>query len=186
MKKKIFILIIFFSLICYFFFKKDVRLLYYKYQEYTELKNSIVWNSEYKLKLKDFDYKPEKEQIDNVCAYVGISSYHNITEKIIHRSKTIFKPEKSFITNTNDSLVFRIAQARFNLCELYRRKMELKIESLNKREIEKTNSDTIIKYEKLYYDFFENRWNEFNSLEIEKAYKGLVELENYLEKELKI
>ena len=160
-------------------------MLYYRYQEFIEINNSKVWDSENKLKLSDFKYEPEKTQMDNVAVTVGIISVHNISDKIVHRSTTIFKPEDSFVTKKNDSLIMRIAQARFDLCELYRRKMELKITSLNLREIKKTNSDTITKYEELYYELFEKEWKKFNELETKELNKGLIKLEKYIEQELK-
>jgi hypothetical protein len=186
MKKRIFIIIILLSfLICALFYKREIKQLYYSYQEYIEIKNSIVWSSEKKLKLSDFSYEPEKTQMDNVAVTVGIISVHQISEKITHRSTTVFKPEKSFVTSKTDSLILRIAQARFDLCELYRRKMELKIGSLNLREIKKTNTDTITKYEELYYDLFEKKWDKFNEIEKKELNKGLIKMEKYIKKELK-
>ena len=88
------------------------------------------------------------------------------------------------MTSKTDSLILRIAQARFDLCELFRRKMELKIESLNLREIKLTNSDTITKYEELYYALFEKEWEKFNELKRSELNNGLMNLEKYLEQEL--
>ena len=186
MKKRIFIIIILLSfLVCSLFYKREIKQLYYSYQEYVEIKNSIVWSSEKKLKLSDFSYEPEKTQMDNVAVTVGIVSVHNITEKITHRSTTIFRPEYSFVTSKTDSLILRIAQSRFDLCELFRRKMELKIATLNLRDIKLTNSDTITKYEELYYGLFEKKWEKFNEFKISELNNGLINLEKYLEQELK-
>jgi hypothetical protein len=186
MKKRILIIIILLLiLVCSLFYKREIKQLYYSYQEYVILNNSIIWSYEKKLKLSDFSYEPEKTQMDNVAVTVGIVSVHKISEKITHRSTTIFKPENSFVTSKTDSLILRIAQARFNLCELYRRKMELKISSLNLREIKKTNSDTITKYEELYYDLFEKEWDKFNDIEKKELNKGLIKMEKYIEQALK-
>ena len=185
MKKRIFFILLVIILICYLFFKKDIRHLYYSYQEYSTINNSIVWSSKNKLQLSDFNYEPEKTQMDNVAVTVGIVSVHDISEKITHRSTTVFRPKESFITKKNDTLVLRIAQARFDLCELYRRKMELKISSLNLRETGKTNSDTITKYEELYYEYFENKWKKFNEIETKDLNKELIKLEKFLKQELK-
>ncbi len=185
MKKKIYIIILVSILVGLFIFKRDIKQLYYSYKEFLVLNKSIVWSSEKKLKLSDFKYEPEKTQMDNVAVTVGIVSVHKISKKITHRSTTIFEPQNSFITSKTDSLVLRIAQARFDLCELYRRKMELKITSLNLREIEKTNSDTITKYEELYYNLFEKKWSKFNEIETKDLNNGLIRLEKYIEQELK-
>jgi hypothetical protein len=184
MKKKIFIIILLPVFLCLYIYKRDIKQLYYSYKEYLVLNKSIIWSSEKKLELSDFKYEPEKIQMDNVAVTVGIVSVHEISEKIDHRSTTIFIPEDSFITRKMDSLTLRIANARFDLCELYRRKMELKIETLNQRDIKLTNSDTIIKYEELYYALFEKEWKNFNSLQKSELNKGLISLEKYLDKEL--
>ena len=185
MKKKIIIIILLSVLVSLFVYNREIKQLYYSFKESITLNESIIWNSEKKLELSDFKYEPEKTQMDNVAVTVGIVSVHNISEKISHRSTTIFRPEKSFVTNKTDSLILRIAQARFDLCELFRRKMELKIESLNLREIKLTNSDTITKYEELYYALFEKEWEKFNELKRSELNNGLINLEKYLEQELK-
>lgn len=184
MKKKIFIIILFSVLVCSLVYRKDLKRLYNNYQEFRVLNNSIVWSSEKKLKFSDFNYEPEKIQMDNVAVTVGIMSVHDISKKITHRSTTVFMPKESFITNKNDSLILRIAQARFDLCELYRRKMELKITSLNKQNIESINTDSITKYEELYYALFEKEWDKFNEIKTNELSIGLMKMEKYLEQEL--
>ncbi len=178
------IIILFLVLVFSLVFSKDLKRFYNNYREFRVLNNSIIWSSEKKLKLSDFSYEPEKTQMDNVAVTVGIMSVHDISEKIMHRSTTVFMPKESFITNKNDSLILRIAQARFDLCELYRRKMELKISSLNKQNIESINTDSITKYEELYCALFENEWDKFNEIKTNELSIELMNMEKYLEQEL--
>ncbi len=184
MKKKLFILFIPLFIIG-FIFKNDIQQAYFSYKEKKIISNSIVWSSQRKLRIDDFNFEPTKTQMDNVAVTVGIVSVHKFGKRINHRSTTVFQPEYSFITDKKDSLVLRIAQARFDLCELYRRKMELKIDSLNKEDITKINSDTITKYEELYYNLFENEWTKFNEITTNHLSSSLIKMENYLLDELK-
>ena len=186
MKKKRFNILLFtlFNLFLLFVFKDEIRFKYYLYKEGKILKNSISWSSDKKLKISDFRYEPEKIQMDNVSATVGIVSVHRLNDEIYHKSTTVFRPKFSFITKKDDSLVLRIAQARFDLCELYRRKMELKINSLNIRGFKNINSDSITKYEELYYSLFEKKWDEFNKVNLNHVSMKLIELEKSLSNEL--
>ncbi|MDN3725518.1 hypothetical protein QRD02_14100 [Aequorivita sp. SDUM287046] len=185
MKRKVFIILLLSILSCLLFFKKYIKDSYHNYRESQIIKSSIVWSPENKLKLSDFNYEPEVTQMDNIAVTVGIISVHNITDKITHRSTTVFRPKESFITKLDDSFALRIAQARFDLCELYRRKMELKIDSLNEKDIKKINTDTITKYEELYYDLFEKEWSKFNKIKTNELSEGLMELERQIVQQLK-
>ena len=168
-----------------FIFKNNLFQVFYFFKEKKIISNSIVWSLERKLRIDDFNFEPTKTQMDNVSVSVGVVSVHKFGKKINHRSTTVFQPAFSFITDKKDSLVLRIAQARFDLCELYRRKLELKIESLNQEDISKINSDTITKYEELYFDLFEDEWTQFNEISTNHLSSSLFKLENYLHDELK-
>ena len=91
MKKKIIKIILLSVLVCLFVYNREIKQLYYSFKESIILNESIIWNSEKKLELRDFKYEPEKTQMDNVAVTVGIVSVHNISEKISHRSTTIFR-----------------------------------------------------------------------------------------------
>lgn len=185
MKKKVFIILLLSILGCLIFFIKDIKESYNNYRESKIINSSIVWSAENKLQMSDFNYEPEITQMDNIAVTVGIVSVHNISDKISYRSTTVLRPQESFVTKLDDSLALRIAQARFDLCELYRRKMELKISSLNEKEIRTITTDTITKYEELYYDLFEKEWSKLNELRTNELSQGLMEMEKYLAQVLK-
>ncbi len=143
-------------------FQYPIKRLYYNFQEYSTLKRNIIWSPKTKLKISDFKFRPNETYIDNFSARVGIVSVHNIKDKINLRSTTIFLPKDSYVTDTTNHLFLRIAQARFDLCEIYRRRLELKIDSLNRKNVDKITKDSIFKLEEFYYNKFEREWDVFN------------------------
>ncbi|MDY7395702.1 hypothetical protein UMM65_10645 [Aureibaculum sp. 2210JD6-5] len=182
MKKKKTIWII---LVVLIFFILFVTFKWNDVQEYLALRKSIIWTPNVELKVSDFQFDPDQNYIDNFSARVGIVNVHRITDSIVLRSTTVFLPENSYVSDTSDANFIRIAQARFDLCEVYRRKLVSKIINLNKGNIKSITLDSIVKYENLFYESFETEWDKFNELSKNERMKGLVEMENYIQQELK-
>lgn len=167
-----------------FFFRKRIEWVIYDLQEYYWISNSLTWDVNRKLKWSDFIYDSDKKYADNIYARVGISQRYHIGDAIEFRSTTLFLPDKSFVTDTTNRKGLRIAQARFDLCEVYRRKLENKVEKLRKKVFEVT-PDTLKKYNEIYYDKFEMEWSNFMDLQYAEVEKGLIDLEAKIKKELK-
>jgi hypothetical protein len=164
--------------------QNPIKRVYYNLQEYFLLNKSIVWNPDVELTVSDFQFVPDESYIDNFSARVGIANVHRLSDSIILRSTTVFLPKDSYVTDTSDLYFLRIAKARFDLCEVYRRKLELKIWDLNKRDINSITNDTIEKYEQLFYDQFEAEWDKFNEFTENEKAEGLIVMENFIESEL--
>ena len=167
-----------------FFFRKRIKWAIYDFQEYYRISKSLTWDENRKLKWTDFMYDSGKKYADNIYARVGISQRYHIDDGIEFRSKTLFLPDKSFVTDTTNRKALRIAQARFDLCEVYRRKLESKVEKLREKVYEVT-PDTLKKYGEIYYEKFEKEWSNFMDLEYGEVEKGLLDLEAQIKKELK-
>ena len=167
-----------------FLLRKRIEWAFYDLQEYYNVSNSLVWDENRKLKWSDFKYDATKKYADNIDARVGISQRYHIADKIEFHSNTLFLPEKSFMTDTTDRTSLRIAQARFDLCEVYRLKLEEKVTKLRKNTSEVT-TNTLKKYNELYYDKFEKEWSNFMNLEYKEVDKRLSDLEARIKTELK-
>lgn len=184
-KKKKTVWIVLLSIIGFFLLLVVLNGWHDDYREWRILRKSIVWSPNRSLQLSDFKYEPDKIQMDNVAVTVGMVSVHKMRfGKLEHRSTTVFIPQESFITKLDDTLVLRIAQARFDFCELYRRKMEIEINALEIDTI-KNISKTIKEYGQLYHDLFEEQWDRFNAVDSSELSKGLKIMEDYLAGELK-
>jgi len=184
MSRKKTILLILIIVAVLFFFRKRIEWVIYDLQEYYMISNSLSWNENRKLKWSDFIYSSDKKYADNIYTSVGVSQRYHIDDKIEFRSKTLFLPKKSFVTDTLNSKTLRIAQAKFDLCEVYRRKLENKIEQLRKK-VHEVTTDTLKKYGELYNNQFENQWSDFMDLKQREVEKGLLELEMQIKQELK-
>lgn len=167
-----------------FLFRKRIEGAFYDLQEYYRISSSLTWQENRKLKWSDFQYDSNKKYADNIYARVGISQRYHIDDKIEHRSITLFLPDKSFVTDTTNGKAIRIAQAKFDLCEVYRRRLEDKVDELRKN-VRKVTNDTLRKYGDLYYDKFESEWSKFMDLEYGEVEKGLVSMEKQIKTELK-
>ncbi|WP_282081559.1 hypothetical protein [Aquimarina algiphila] len=166
-------------------FWQRLQYAYYDFQEYLTLKDKIVWKSDIGLDWEDFIYDPGQKLIDNISTDVGIAArYHIRNSKIEYRSTTVFVPSKSFVSDTTNFIALRIANARFDLCEIYRRKLESKIDILKRKDIKDVPIDTLKNQSEIFFDKFENEWSKFLDIpENELEYK-LTQLENKIKIEL--
>jgi len=184
-KKTTRLLIIFLvAILITLFFRKRIQSAIYDLKVQYHLKTSIVWTDSDKLKWSDFHYNPEAELTDNISSDVGILQRYHVDENIDYKSYTLFKSKKSIVSDTTDPLSLRIAQARFDLCEVYRKKLS---RNVYKIQVNADSDITVKEIEKLwlkYTDDFENDWAEFMSLETHEVKSGLLKLEERIRKEL--
>lgn len=184
MKRKLLAIVTIIFVLALVIIKPSFKDLYYDFQEYQTLRKSIVWSPKYKLKASDFIYTPQETYMDNFSALIGIVSVHKIRDTISLRTTTVFLPKDSYISDTTDVLTPRIAQARFDLCEVYRRRLMSKIHTINKGSISKITSDSIYTLESLYYDRFVEEWDQFNEIPKSRLMEGLLQMEERIRREL--
>ena len=122
MKKKFLLIIGILVLILFFTPKGIYEKYYYDFLEWKNLRDKIVWKENIKLNKKDFK---STESGENLVLYAKVGlSIRYFTNPIMFKSKTVFIPKESFLKTANDSISLRISEAKFNLLEIYRRKME--------------------------------------------------------------
>ena len=183
MKRKIWILIItLITLIFIVLFNyQKISYYYFNFQEYWKSRNAIVWNGEKKLTWNDFNFdskiKPRKFYAD-----VKIGTRYNIDNPVLFRSKTLFFPSKSFVSDTTNNLILRAAQAKWNLLEIHRRIMVNKLDSLKANKTELT-IEIMENLNKRCYSDFERDWNNYIGKSNPK--RSLEALENRITQELK-
>lgn len=168
-------------MICIVFFqncsKKQNK---YDLEELEILKDKIVWSSDVKLKWTDFTYD-ENDKSFKTHTQVGISTRFNVNQPILFRSKTVFSPSESFASDTTNSFNLRIAQSKFDLLEVYRRKMEREVDSFrNSRSNEILTSD-FDEMTESYYQNFEKEWKSYKRFTKGQFLKLEESIENRLE-----
>lgn len=142
----------------------------YDLKELATLSDKIVWNKETKLKWTDFKYDPNEKSF-TIYAKVGLSVRYNVDPPILFRSFTTFSPTESIVSDTTEINDLRIAQAKFNLLETYRIKMEKAVDSLKQLEtliLEKSDFKNMIDS---YYQDFENEWESYRPITFESLYR---------------
>ncbi|AGC76703.1 hypothetical protein LX97_01361 [Nonlabens dokdonensis] len=143
------------------------------------LKDKIIWNKNKKLKWSDFRYDPTEKSFV-IYTNVGLSARYNVDNPIMFRSYTTFSRTKSIVSDTTHKDDLRIAQAKFDLLETYRRKMLQKVDSirgLKSKNFEKSYFDDVLKK---YYNDFDKEWEMYRPITIE----SLETVERKIEKEL--
>ncbi|WP_437400070.1 hypothetical protein [Flagellimonas lutimaris] len=135
---------------------------YYDFLEYWTLRDKIVWSKTTKLKWSDFHNSDEGI---GLYAKVGLSSRYNVNDPILFRSKTVFIPKESYVTDTTIAADLRVAQAKFDLLEVFRRKMESEVDSIRKSNTKKYKPSDFKKMNRRYYEMFDTIWQEFKDSE---------------------
>ena len=148
------------------------------------MKDTIIWTENAELKWDDFIYNESKDLTDNIDAHVGISARYRLTDKIIYKSKTAFVPSKSFVSDTTNKISLRIANARFDLCEVYRRKLEMKIDSLRAGNVNNITLEYLAKQDSIFFENFSNEWTRFLEIPKTELMTELNRLENRISQEL--
>ncbi|XMO86630.1 hypothetical protein AAFN75_17735 [Algibacter sp. AS12] len=182
MRKKIilFISVLFFGFISFL----AINRFFFDIKEWWIMKENIIWSKKTELKWNDFIYDESKTLTDNIQANIGISARYRIDDKIYYKTKTAFVPEKSFVNDTTNPISLRIANTRFDLCEVYRRKLEYKIDSLRKTNIKNIDLAYLEKQSILYTNYFSEEWNEFLKIPKENLIPELEKLENKIRTQL--
>ncbi len=156
------------------------------FKEYWVLRNQIIWEYDKNLVWSDFIYDEDHPNlIDNINANVGISERCKITDKLIYRTKTAFNPSKSYVSDTTNLLSLRIANYRFDLCELYRRKLEKYIDSIRQLDIDKIEINDFKNKNAVYMGLFTDEWDKFLEIPKDKLPDELSKLEINISKQLK-
>jgi hypothetical protein len=154
---------------------------YYNFKEYWSDRNSIEWSKTKKIAWRDFQCDCEKTET-NHYADIAFSTRYNIEEPILFRSKTLFMKKSSFVCDTTDAYDLRVVQAKFDLLEIYRRKMSKEVDSLSKNNKSKLTLDYFKSLNKRYYTLFENEYGKYANRP-DKS-KSFAELENRIKAEL--
>jgi len=116
--------------------------MFFEYREYKECKikeHNIVWSHDKKLKWNNFIYRksPEKSLFIDVTFLSRFENTLDNTTSITTYS--VFNPKKSIISDTTDTYNLRIAQAKFDLLESHRRKMQKHFDSITLKSSETIN-----------------------------------------------
>ncbi|EWH09588.1 hypothetical protein KLA_17219 [Cellulophaga geojensis KL-A] len=179
-KKKILLIIGIITLIVLFTPKSFYEKYYYDFLEWKNLRNKIVWKKNIKLNWEDFRSTNTEENLV-LEARVGLSIRY-YTNPIMFKSKTVFMPNESFVINENDSINLRISEAKFNLLEIYRRKMEKYVLKLKNEKIDTLKKIDFDNLNLKYYELFETEWEKY--LESQNETKSLENLEKRIKLEL--
>ena len=148
--------------ILYFPVKKFIRKTYYDFMYKKEKENTIEWNKNFNLEWSDFNYSKTK----NSFTRVGIANRYEFNQDLTidYNSVTLFYPKDSYVNDTTDLHKLQLNQARFDLCEIYRRKLEKKIITLNFNEFPESRKDSVDINTVLYYELFEQEWEKIMNL----------------------
>jgi len=151
-------------------FRPFLNRTYYNTLEYWNLRDKIIWSEVDKLQWSDFEYN---QNTDGIIAFVAMSKRWNFDDPFF-RSVTVFSPAESSVSDTTDSYYLRSAQAKFDLLEVYRRKMMAEFDTLNKAQIKRLKSNYFHKIGDRYYQQYEFEWQaHLNASDSEQSLKIL-------------
>lgn len=168
--------LLFFVILLVLIFRIDIQNAYYNFVDYKHTKNTITWSEDRKLTWSDFNYEPNNQDSE-VSSSVWFSIRYNEEVPILFRSKTIFMPEKSTISDTTNPILLQKAQLKFDLLELYRRKMTSAIDSLRELEIADLKPSDFEKLSNDFYNEFRVEWNMYDQL---RNPDSLTQIENQI------
>lgn len=180
--RKIFRIIL--ILVCFLAIGLLANRYYYDIKEWWILRDKIIWTKNTELVWSDFVYDENLDLTDNIDANIGISARYRIADKIYYRSKTVFVPSKSYVSDTIDPLALRIAKARFDLCEVYRRKLEKRIDSLRTVGPKNVGLDDLAKQDVIFVEKFSKEWAKFLDVPKKEMLTELEKLETKIKNEL--
>jgi len=169
-KKVIIVVIVIF--ITWLLIKPYLRPNYFDFLESRTLRDKVVWTEINNLNWSDFQFD---EDFEGTYSQVGLSTRYNVNEPILFRSKTVFDPEKSYSSDTTGMFELRVAQAKFDLLEIYRRKMVKEVDSL--REIKNlmlVPNDFDIMTDR-YYKLFKKEWQKYLEQNIDSKLISTIE-----------
>ncbi|MEP3228004.1 MAG: hypothetical protein ABJN61_07920 [Flavobacteriaceae bacterium] len=166
------------------FFQKRITTLVYHIKVTYQLNNSIVWDESKPLKWSHFRYDSSRDIPDDILTHVGFLHRYHVDTELDYESYTLFNPRKSIVADTTDSFSLRIAQARFDLCEIYRRKLQNEVEILKINTYSEITANEIDKLYNKNHVSFEREWEEFMKLSKDEVELGLINLETRIDKVL--
>jgi len=154
-------------------------------QEYDEmervtLEDKIVWNENTKLKWTDFQFDPNEKSFV-LYTKVGLSGRYNVDNPILFRSKTTFSTTESIVADTTNTDDLRIAQAKFDLLEIYRREMVQEVDSIRRLKLENLEKSYFDDMLERYYDDFSEEWETYRPITFESLQKVEDKIQNHLE-----
>jgi len=155
---------------------------YYNLLEYWNNRNAIEWSKDQKLKWSDFKYDGQNPDC-KFFADFKFSTRYNIDNPILFRSKALFLNKSSFICDTTNDNVLRAVQAKFDLLEIYRRKMRKEVDSVRKTNVKQLTLEYFQNLNEKYYQIFEIDFERYSNRP-DKT-KSLIELEKRIKAELK-
>lgn len=132
---------------------------FYDIEEWWITRNNIEWQHDKKLTWEDFNYDPDYK--NKFFARVGITNRFNLENPLSIKTKTLFIPDDSFVSDTTDKRILRAAQLRWSLLEIYRREMVLEFDSL-KSINKKFSVEDMDKLSSKFYDKFEAEWDSYD------------------------
>lgn len=132
---------------------------FYDIEEWWITRNNIEWQHDKKLTWDDFNYDPD--YTNKFFARVGITNRFNLENPLSIKTKTLFIPDDSFVSDTTDQRILRAAQLRWSLLEIYRREMVLEFDSL-KSINKKFSVEDMDKLSSKFYEKFENEWDAYH------------------------
>lgn len=139
-------------------------------KEAKTLENKIIWSEDKKLKWTDFQYNPNETSY-TIYAKVGLGARYNVDKPIMLRSHTTFSTTESIVSDTTHSDDLRIAQAKFNLLETYRIKMEKEVDTLKQLGNPNVTTSDFDNMLARYYSDFEKEWESFRPITLESLKK---------------
>ncbi|WP_281228789.1 hypothetical protein [Flavobacterium aquiphilum] len=182
MKKMwIIILAIFSAYIVYLFGYPIISYEYYNLLEYWNNRNAIEWSKDKKIEWSDFKYDGNNPNCKFFVDF-KFSTRYNIDNPILFRSKALFLNKSSFICDTTNKNILRVVQAKFDLLEIYRRKMCKEVDSIKKTDSTKLTLEYFRNLNEKYYDLFNNEFEKYSNNP--NKLKSLAELEKRIKVEL--
>ena len=111
-----------------------------------------------------------------------MSIRYDTKDESIIKSRTLFNPLKSKIYDSLNANNLRLANAKFDLLEVYRRRMAKEIDSIFSNKIKGIPAEYYPALNDKYYNEFQSYWSSFINNEEEDW--ALYELEYWIDTEL--
>ncbi|MBO0323661.1 hypothetical protein J0X14_15230 [Muricauda sp. CAU 1633] len=130
------------------------------------LEDKIIWSDNKKLRWTDYKYDSTQTSF-TIYTKVGLSVRYNVERPILFRSHTTFSTTESTVSDTTHLDDLRIGQAKFDLLETYRRKMEEEVDSIRNFENPNITKEVFDNMVARFYNEFEDEWDSFRPITLE-------------------
>lgn len=149
---------------------------YFDFLEYWILRDKIVWRENIDFIWKDFkDYEN-----DGFFFKVGLFVRYNVNDFILFCLKIVFIFNGFYVIDIINNFNLRIIKVKFNLFEIYRRRMVRFVDSLREYKIDIYKLFDFKRLNYKFYDEFDEEWSKF--LNFEKKLELLILLEEKINK----